>query len=245
MSETIASVAELFIYPVKSMAGLRADDVHVGSDGILGDRQYSFVRTDQASRNSFPWMTARESAQMLLYRPAFEQMPTPEKPEPAVTVRGLDGLTRQVSDSALCQELASQSGGPVFLLRSARGIFDCQHISLFSLASVRALAEEAASPIDPRQFRANIYLEPVSGRAFDEEAWTRYLLQIGDEVLLSVTKRDGRCMMINLDPRTGQQNPKVLKAVAQGHQAQAGVYANVVRAGTIREGDSITLISKL
>ena len=62
MTETIATVAELFIYPIKSMAGVSVTEAHVGLDGILGDRQYSFVRAAQAAHNSFPWMTVRPYA---------------------------------------------------------------------------------------------------------------------------------------------------------------------------------------
>src|SRR6266852_8666955 len=86
MSDTIATVAELFIYPIKSMAGVPVQDAYVGLDGILGDRQYSFVRADQAAGNSFPWMTARQSARMLLYKPRFAEPPAPDRPEPPVTV---------------------------------------------------------------------------------------------------------------------------------------------------------------
>jgi len=143
----------------------------------------------------------------------------------------------------LREELGSRTGQPLFLLKSARGIFDCQQIPLFSLASVRALAAEASCTIDPRRFRANIYMAPVSGNPFEEETWTDCLLQIGDEVLTGVTQRDARCMMINLDPETGDQNPRVLKAVAHSHQGQAGLYANVLRPGRIRLGDAIRRIA--
>jgi uncharacterized protein len=90
-----------------------------------------------------------------------------------------------------------------------------------------------------------VYLEPASGNAFDEEKWTGSLLQIGDEVLVGVTQRDPRCMMVNLDPETANQDPKVLRAIAKQHQGQAGIYANVVRPGVIRVNDSIRLVSKL
>ena len=245
MPETIASVVELYIYPVKSMAGIAVDQAHVGLDGILGDRQYSFVRADQAAHNSFPWMTARESARMLRHKPQFTQPPTPDEPEPPVEVRTPEGGVHQAGDPAFCQELAGKVGRSLFLLKSGRGIFDCQHISLFSLASVRGLAAEAGCPIDRRQFRANVYLEPASGQAFDEESWSPCLLQIGDGVLIGVTKRDTRCMMVNLDPESGDQSPQVLKTIAQRHQGQAGIYANVVRPGMIRVGDPIQFISKL
>jgi uncharacterized protein YcbX len=145
----------------------------------------------------------------------------------------------------LSESVASKREHPVFLLKSARGLFDCQHISIFSLASVEGLSKEAGVAIDRRQFRANIYVEPASGRAFDEETWTNCLLQIGEEVLVSVTQRDTRCMMVNLNPDTGEQNPAVLRTITQSHQRQAGLYANVVRPGTIRVNDSIRMVSKL
>jgi uncharacterized protein YcbX len=244
MSDAVAIIAQLYLYPVKSMAGIPVKEAHVGLDGILGDRQYSFVRANRAASNSFPWMTARESAQMLLYKPRFKQSPTPEQPEPPVQVRTPEGHDRDVSDPALREELATQAQEPLFLLKSARGIFDCQHVSVFSLASVSALAAEAGCPIDPRQFRANVYMEPVGSRPFDEEKWPSYLLQFGNEVLTGVTQRDPRCMMVNLDPETGEQDPRVLRAIAKGHQGQAGIYANVVRPGVIRVGDPIRLVAK-
>ncbi len=244
MSTTIATISRLYLYPVKSMSGIAVEEAHVGLDGILGDRQYAFVRADKAASDSFPWMTARQSARMILYKPQFTQLPTPDQPEPPVQVRTPENSVREISDASLCQELTTKTEPSLFLLRSARGLFDCQHISIFSLASVRALAAEAGCAIDARQFRANVYIEPVSRRAFDEEEWAGSLLRIGSEVLTGVTQRDPRCMMINLDPDSGKQDARVLRAVAQRHDGQAGIYANVVRPGLIRVGDAIQLVGK-
>ena len=141
----------------------------MGLDGILGDRQYAFVRATHAATNSFPWMTARDDSRMLFYKPFFTRLPTPDQPEPPVQVRTPDGSVRTPEDPILREELGSTTGQPLFLLKSARGVFDCQHISIFSLASVRALAAEANCAIDSRQFRANIYMEPLSGDPFEEE----------------------------------------------------------------------------
>ncbi len=242
MREAVATIAQLCLYPVKSMAGVSVEEAHAGLDGILGDRQYAFVQADQAARNSFPWMTARESSRMLFYRPFFTQLPTPGQTEPPVRVRTPAGKECETNDSGLREELARALGQPVFLLKSTRGMFDCQHLSLFSLASLRVLAAEAGCAIDQRQLRANLYVEPVSGRPFEEEAWAGCLLEIGDQVLAGVTQRDTRCMMVNLNPETGQQDPRVLRAIAQKHQGQAGVYANVIRPGLVRVGDAIRLV---
>jgi uncharacterized protein YcbX len=243
MSEIVATIAQLYIYPVKSMAGISVQEAHVGLDGILGDRLYSFVREDQAGNDGFPWMTARQSARMLLYRPNFNEAPVPAQPEPPVSVRTPEGSPFDVNDPALREELASQTAQRLFLLKSSRGFHDCQHISVLSLATVRSLATEADCVIDPRQFRANLYVEPVSGQPFEEEAWPGGLLQIGSQALIGVTKRDGRCMIINLDPESGTQDPRVLKTVAQRHGGQVGVYANVIRRGAVRVGDAVRLIT--
>jgi MOSC domain-containing protein len=243
MLGTIATVAGLSLYPVKSMSGTPVQEAHVGLDGILGDRLYSFVRAEQAAKSSFPWMTARESARMLLYRPRFTKVPTQEDPEPPVEVTTPDGDLCKAGDPRLTEEISRNTGYSLFLLKSARGIFDCQHVSVFSLASLRALATEAGCSIDPGQFRANIYIEPASERAYEEEGWTSYLLQIGAEVILAVTQRDARCMMVNINPETGAQDPRVLKTIAQRHQGQVGIYSNVVRPGTIRVGDAIRRVS--
>ena len=244
MSDTIATIAQLYLYPIKSMAGISVEEAHVGLDGILGDRLYSFVRADQAATNSFPWFTARQSARMLLHKPQFTQAPTPEQPEPPVQVRTPEGQMREASDATLREDLAREAGEPLYLLKSSRGIFDCQHVSLFSLASVRALAGESGASIDARQFRANVYMEPISSRPFEEETWAGCLLQIGDQVLTGVTQRDTRCMMVNLDPDNGKQDPRVLRTITQGHERQAGIYANVVRPGVIRVGDPIRMVGK-
>ena len=241
MSTTIATVARLYIYPVKSMAGVPVEEAHVGVNGLLGDRRYAFVRAEQSGTNSFPWMTARQASRMLLYRPRFAQPPTPEQAEPAVQVRTPEGAELAVTDPALHEELADSFQQSLFLLNNANGIFDCQHISIFSLATMGALAEESGSSIDPRQFRANVYIEPANGRAFEEEQWAGSVLQLGNDVLAAVTNRDPRCMMINLNPDTVTQDARVLRTVAQKHDGQIGMYANVVRGGVVRVGDRVEI----
>jgi uncharacterized protein YcbX len=239
VSQVIATITHLYIYPIKSMAGISVQEAHVGLDGILGDRIYAFVRGDRAATSGFPWLTAREDARMLFYKPVFTTPPHPSQPEPPVHIETPEGAQCAPDDPSLNAALAKRYGHAVILLKNSRGIFDCQHISLFSLPSVRALSAESGVELDHRRFRANIYLEPASGTAFAEEQWTDCMFQIGSEALCGVTQRDTRCMMVNLDLGTGRQDPRVLKTVALSHQGQAGLYANVVRPGLIRVGDTV------
>jgi uncharacterized protein len=58
---------------------------------------------------------------------------------------------------------------------------------------------------------------------------------------VGVTLRDPRCMMINLDPETGEQDARIVKTVVRRNEKNAGVYGTVVRSGTIRVGDRVGL----
>jgi uncharacterized protein YcbX len=52
---------------------------------------------------------------------------------------------------------------------------------------------------------------------------------------------DLRCVMMNFDPETGAPDPRVMKTVVRLHKNNAGVYATVVRSGTIHVGDRVSL----
>src|SRR5260370_39899448 len=98
---------------------------------------------------------------MLLYRPRFTEPPVPDRPEPPVDVRTPEGAVREAGDPALCEELTSTLGHPVFLLKRARGIFDTQHISVCGLAGVRQLSTQPGSAIRRPAFRACVYIVPA------------------------------------------------------------------------------------
>ena len=62
----------------------------------------------------------------------------------------------------------------------------------------------------------------------------------GDEgPAITVTMRDVRCSMVNLDPDSARPAPEVLKAVVRAHQNTAGIYGTVTRSGGLAVGQSI------
>jgi uncharacterized protein YcbX len=82
------------------------------------------------------------------------------------------------------------------------------------------------------------------GEPFLEDEWVGGTLVFGDSdprPAVSVTMCDVRCMMVNLDPETAEQDARVMKTVVRLNQNNAGVYATVVRSGTIRVGDRVSL----
>ena len=59
---------------------------------------------------------------------------------------------------------------------------------------------------------------------------------------VSITARDVRCTIVNLDPETAKQDARVMKTIVGLNKCNAGVYATVVRTGTIRVGDRARLV---
>ena len=70
----VGHVESVWRYPVKSMRGERVESAFVGFAGVYGDRLYAFQSS--AAEVGFPFLTAREQAQLLLHQPRFRH---PEK----------------------------------------------------------------------------------------------------------------------------------------------------------------------
>ena len=51
----VATVTELYLYPVKSMRGIAVEELDVYWYGFNGDRKHSFVRSGNPT--GFPWLT--------------------------------------------------------------------------------------------------------------------------------------------------------------------------------------------
>jgi uncharacterized protein YcbX len=109
--------------------------------------------------------------------------------------------------------------------------------------SARKLGEETGIAVDKRRFRANVYLDLASSKGFAEDEFVGRSVRIGSKVVISVLERDPRCMMITLDPDTGEKEPALLKKVAQAHNGMAGVYGAVLMEGMLHKGDSVELLN--
>jgi len=144
----------------------------------------------------------------------------------------------------LQSELTERFGSSVELMKLKQGIFDDASVSLISLATIAGIGGESGVVLDRRRFRANILLETRDREPFLEDGWVGGTLVFGNSEprpAVSVTVRDARCMMINLDPDTGTHDARVLKTVVRLNKNNAGVYGTVLQTGTIRVGDPVSL----
>lgn len=257
----IGTIDSLWRYPVKSMRGEELDEIFAGYAGVYGDRLFGFESS--ANARGFPYFTGRDQRQMIRYRPRFRHPDKAARPinladaekhtanplsatpaELMLDVETPDGEVFAVDDPALIELLRAgvDPKHELTLLRSDRALTDCSPLSLFSIQTVRKLAEESGAAIDKRCFRANLYLDLDSSDAFAEDEFVGRRLRIGSKAVVAVVKRDGRCMMITLDPDTAEKTPAILKTVAQAHGGMAGVYGAVLVEGILRKGDPVELL---
>ena len=161
-----------------------------------------------------------------------------------VDVETPDGRTLPIDDLALIDMLRTDidQKHQLTLMRSERAMTDCRPVSIFSLQSARQLGEETDTPIDKRRFRANVYVNLTSAQGFAENEFVGKTLRIGPKVVVTVLERDARCVMITLDPDTGEKTPAILKKVAQAHEGMAGLYGAVIVEGMLHKGDSVEVL---
>jgi hypothetical protein len=62
-----------------------------------------------------------------------------------------------------------------------------------------------------------------------------------DAPAVTVTMRDIRCSMLNLDPDSATPAPEVMKAVVRANQNNAGIYGVVTRIGRLAVGQTVLL----
>ncbi len=241
MSIVIGHVEALFRYPVKSMSGERLESAELGWHGIAGDRRFAFRRTED--RSAFPWLSASSLPELLLFAPFRRDDGSGDDP---THVRTPDGVDLPIFGEALAAEITRRLRAPVEMMQLRNGIFDDASISVIASDTVNEIAKSAGQRPDVRRFRPNVLVRAAHSHPFQEDEWVGKMLVFGegeDAPAISVTLRDLRCSMINLDPDTAKVAPEMMKTVVHANQNNAGVYGTVTRAGRITVGQTIFLRS--
>ena len=149
-----------------------------------------------------------------------------------------------IRSEELRSEIGDRYGSNVELMQLQHGVFDDAVISAITTDTISRVCREAGVAVDGRRFRPNIVLECSDIDPFEEDDWLGRLLVFGESEMapaVHVTNKDPRCMMINLDPDTATQDANILKATVRLNDNNAGVYATVVRTGTVRAGDPVMI----
>jgi uncharacterized protein YcbX len=159
-------------------------------------------------------------------------------------VRAPDGEEMPVFGEDLATEVGRRYGAPVQRMQLNQGIFDEASISAMAFDTVREIGRLAGRSPDERRFRPNVVVRLLRPVPFQEGERLGGVLSFGegdDAPAITVTMRDVRCSMVNLDPDSASPTPEVLKAVVRANQNNAGIYGAVTRIGRLAVGQTIIL----
>jgi uncharacterized protein len=209
-------VAELWRYPVKSMAGEPLAQATLSPTGIDGDR---LVHVENAGGRV---VTARTHPRLLGLS----------------AVLGADGEPwvggRRWDSAEVASVVRRAVGDGARLVENEPGdVFDVLPLSILTDGAIDVLG------VDRRRLRPNILVAGAEGLA--ERAWPGRRLAIGATVI-GVRKLRGRCVMTTYDPDTQKQDLGVLERIVTDFGGRMALDCWVVTPGPIAIGDGVTLL---
>jgi uncharacterized protein len=249
-------VAALYRYPVKGLSPERLSRADLSRGAYFpGDRLFAIENGPSGFDAGAPAHQPKIKFLMLMRNEALARLATRYEDASGTlvieeggreAVRGDLGTAhgRLAIEAFMRRYVPKELRGPPKVLAAPDGFrfTDSRSgfVSLINLASVRALEEMVGAPVDPLRFRGNVLVEGL-------EPWAELdlvgrELEAGSGLRLRVLKRIQRCAATNVDPQTGFRDLDVPRTLMQrlGH-TDCGVYAEVVRGGTLSEGERFTL----
>jgi uncharacterized protein YcbX len=209
-------VAELWRYPVKSLAGERLDEAEISADGIPGDR---LVQVYDAEGRI---VTSRTTPRLLGLKGTLSPMGE-------TLVNGRPWTAPEVGAAI---EVAAGPGARL-VRDDGPDRFDVLPLLVATDGAVNALG------LDRRRFRPNILVAGVDGLA--ERDWPGRRARVGGAII-GFKKLRGRCVMTTYDPDTLEQDPTVLRRIVQEMGGRLALDTYVVRGGRVAAGDPVELL---
>jgi len=258
-------LSEIWIYPVKSLAGIRLQQAAVLEKGLEHDRRFMLIDAD----NRF--ITQREHPELALFDTAisngllhirhrvhqqaicFELLPTQNKMVTAtiwsdtVTVSEIDAqVSRWFSEllnmSCRLVFFAEDNLRPVdknYALASEQvSLADGYPFLIIGQASLDDLNTRLIEPVGINRFRPNFVF--TGGEPYEEDNWKNF--SIGTSSFSGV-KNCSRCVLTTVDPATGIKGVEPLQTLSSYRKKNGKIYfgQNVVAVNPeiVNVGDSI------
>jgi uncharacterized protein len=198
-------------------------------NGLSGDRQFAFYRSDDMS--PFPWLTGRVFPGMVLWRAQYEDDGALRTSNVRVNT---EDDTYDVTSPTLLARMAAESKGTVALIRMGRGTFDSMPISVVGQGTLDALGQSYGAPVAAARFRPNIVIDRGC-----ERDWIGGRLLFGDTAEALTMRADRpieRCSMITIDHLTAERAPPLMRTVAQAFNNEIGIYCSTEIPGAVAVG---------
>jgi len=248
------TVAQIYRYPVKGLSPEPLSRVDLARGlGLPQDRRFALAQGTTIFDPAAPAWMPKTKFLMLMKNERLARLRTRfDEASGVLTIEGEDRapLRADLSDAAgrsavenfFATYMGAEADGMPKLVEAPGHMFSDNPrklVSIIGLASLRALESVVDRPVDPRRFRANLYLE--GSAAWDEFDWVERPFTIG-AVHLRGVKPIRRCAATNVDPVSAARDLEIPKTLQErfGH-VHMGLYAEVLEGGAIARGDALTL----
>ena len=210
-------IAEIWRYPVKSMAGEQLKAATLNMDGIMGDRRVLVYNEETRQL-----ITSRTHPKLLGLKATLDSA-------------GQVFVDGHAWDSPETTEDVIHAAGPHARLLEWDGMerFDILPLLVATDGAIKEFG------YDHRRLRPNLVIGGVDGLA--EREWPGQRMKIGKAVIEFAQLR-GRCVMTTYDPDTQKKDPKILRHIVQKFDGTLALDTDVIQGGQINVGDLVELI---
>lgn len=239
----VAKVAGLYRYPVQSVQGEELSTLAFGSKGVPGDRAFSIADLE---RNVVAHVSAarKNYRAMFNWHARFVSEPVLEKELPVIEIDFADGTAMRSDDAGIDKAISDRLEIDAALVRNNGSripiLFESSPCHLLTTATLKRLQQEHEAGIFlPARFRPNIFLDAGSEIGFVEQEWIGQEAKIGS-VTFDVNDVCKRCALTTRAQGDLPDDPGILHSTVV-NKTIAGVYGNVVKAGSMKIGDIVKL----
>jgi uncharacterized protein YcbX len=262
------TLSEIWIYPVKSLGGIRLREAQVQAKGLQYDRRWMIVDEEGV------FLTQRAFTQMALIDVSLKSdglklhsrldgsiIDIPFQPEDAreITVKVWDDTVPALTVSIKADKWLSKQLGKALTLvlmpdtteRKAdpRYAKNDENVSfadgfpymMISQAALDNLNSKMERDLEMRRFRPNFVLAGTAPH--EEDNWSAF--RIG-EVEFEIVKPCARCVLTTVDPDTGNKGAEPLKTLATyrriNNKIMFGQNAVAKRNGVISQDDPVVVL---
>lgn len=232
-------VTELWRYPVKSIGGERLTSANIGPLGIEGDRGWGVFDVETGNV-----LTARRSPGLLMMSARVVDgdviITLPDGTD--IESAKADTPLSIVLDRSVELRAAGDEGGtyenPMDVENDAdwvswtgpAGAWHDSGRSRVSLVSTGSLGDW-----DIRRFRTNIVVD-----GSDEDDFVGASIGIGDDLVLDVTKKIDRCVMVTRPQPGLDRDLELLKQINRERESCLSIGAVITTPGSVAVGSSVT-----
>ncbi|MEM7501075.1 MAG: MOSC domain-containing protein [Pseudomonadota bacterium] len=229
-----ASVAKLFVYPVKSMQGEARTSLALDQRGCVDDRLFA-VRDANGKLGSGKTTRRFRRVEGLIDCQAFSR-------GRGVMVRFTDGTELDDDDPTMDERLSAAFGQDVALSREDEvSHFDAGAVHIVCQSEIEALASlmPDAQCVE-RRFRPNIVVSRAAEAPLAD--WVGKTIQLGRDVVLRVDANTERCRMVSMEQPELCSAPEILRTLVEQRDVAFGIYAEVLQGGSITLGEDVRFL---